>query len=181
MIKVDVPGHIMDEFKKMASVHSIESISVTDICERCSISRQTFYKYFNDKFQLLSQIYKLTITDIFVEIDENVPWDIVIGMMLAKMLEDREFYMSAVRYHGQNSLAELMLYHVYTSYVKEYTRRTGSEPDEDTLFELRFNAFGGTGCMLEWISDGMTTDPFVVASRVVGCMPPRMKTWFQRR
>ena len=178
MIRIDVRQLIMDEVVRIGKTRPIDSIQVSEICERCGISRTTFYSYFHDKYDIISQIYRKTITDVMEKSDETVPWEKVIGKMLENVKKDEEFYMNAVRYTGQNSLTEMMLFHIYTSYVKELTRRIGEKPGNDLLFQVRYNAHGGTGIMLDWISTGMVEDPYAVAERIFTCMPSEMKSYF---
>ncbi len=184
MNKIDVSALIMDEFKKLARTRSIEDIPVAEICERSSISRQTFYNYFHDKYDLISKIYRKVELNTMAEIKtltesgEEVSWDIVIGTLLRKLAVDKEFYSNALRYSGQNNLKEMILYHVYNGYINEFTRRHNGRPDDATLFELRFNAYGTAGCMLDWIQSGMAADPNIISRRMFGCMPPAIRPYF---
>ena len=180
MKRTDVREMIMQEMKKLGKSRSIESIPVTELCARCEISRQTFYSYFHDKYDLISQIYGRTITDVIKETTDSVPWETVIGRMLVKVREDSQFYINAVRYTGQNSLSEMMLHHIYTGYIKELSRRKGADLEEELLFEARYNAHGGTGCMLDWIHGEMQEDPYEIAAKIIACMPKRMKSYFER-
>lgn len=48
---------IIETFKQMMDESSFEEISITDIVTRSGINRSTFYDYFQDKFQLVIEVF----------------------------------------------------------------------------------------------------------------------------
>ena len=64
--------HISDMFVQMCEESGFSNISVTDLCERCSINRGTFYYHFLDLNDLVCWIYHQEITIPSIKfIDEN--------------------------------------------------------------------------------------------------------------
>ena len=49
---------IMNTFIDLLTQYPMDKITVNSITKKCDISRQTFYIYFTDKFELLQTIYK---------------------------------------------------------------------------------------------------------------------------
>lgn len=49
---------IVDAFLELSKEMSIEKISITDIVEKCGISRQTFYYHFKDVDEMLTWAFK---------------------------------------------------------------------------------------------------------------------------
>lgn len=48
---------IADSFVELAASKAINKISIIDIVENCSVTKPTFYRYFKDKYDLISWIY----------------------------------------------------------------------------------------------------------------------------
>ena len=46
-----------EALKEMMSEVSIDSISVTSLCKKCKVNRQTFYYHFHDIYDLLTLVF----------------------------------------------------------------------------------------------------------------------------
>lgn len=177
MKRYDAAELIMDGTRELMRKKTIEDVSVIDICRACDVSRQTFYKYFTDKHDVISRIYNRTITEVLDNADYSKPIDESIGKMMEVMIKDKRFYENALKYRGQNSLEEQMYEHVYDGYIHIVGRYPEALRDENLLFEVQFTAHAGTGCMIDWIKGGMKEDPYEVARKIASCIPARMKSF----
>lgn len=179
MQQIDVRRLIMDEAMRIGETRYIETVSVTELCERCGISRPTFYAYFTDKYDLINEIFHSTIIEAFRSMSGDSPWPLVLGKIMESIRKRKKFYMNSIKYFGQNALKDMMLTHTYRGYMLEVSARGNKDPDEKLINEIRFNAYGSTGLMLDWIRSGMNEDPYAVAGRIYSCMPETMKKYFE--
>lgn len=179
MIKIDVAQLIMDETKKLMKTRSIDKISVKEICMACDISRQTFYKYFPDKYDIPITIYYRMIINVLDNFDNSQPWYYSIAHMMELMKEDKDFYINALKYSGQNSIADSMHQNIYNGYIYEIKRRPELILDEEMDYVLHYNAYAATGCCLAWMRSGMKEDPFIIAKKIVDCMPEKMRIFLE--
>lgn len=177
MKRIDAAELIMDGAKELMQNKTIEDVSVKDICKTCKVSRQTFYKYFTDKYDVVSRIYSKTITKVLDTADYSKPIYISIGRMMEVMIKDRRFYENALKYRGQNSLEDQMYEHVLAGYIQIISRYPEALMNEDLQFEIRFTAHAGTGCMIDWIKGGMKEDPYEVGKSIAACIPAKMSTY----
>jgi AcrR family transcriptional regulator len=46
-----------EALKEMMSEVSLDSISVTSLCKKCKVNRQTFYYHFHDIYDLLALVF----------------------------------------------------------------------------------------------------------------------------
>ena len=46
-----------EALKEMMSEVSLDSISVTSLCKKCKVNRQTFYYHFHDIYDLLTLVF----------------------------------------------------------------------------------------------------------------------------
>jgi len=56
---------LLDAFEELSSEKSMENISVSEICERSTVRRNTFYRHFSDKYAFV-QFYLQSITERFM-------------------------------------------------------------------------------------------------------------------
>jgi len=56
---------LLDAFEELSSEKNMEDISVSEICERSTVRRNTFYRHFSDKYAFM-QFYLQSITDRFM-------------------------------------------------------------------------------------------------------------------
>ena len=48
---------VADGMRELMRHKTIDHISVTEICEECNLNRRTFYRYFQDKYEVVDWIY----------------------------------------------------------------------------------------------------------------------------
>ncbi|MFO7827481.1 MAG: helix-turn-helix domain-containing protein, partial [Bacteroidales bacterium] len=60
MKKVD---QILKVAKELFWKHGINRVTVEEICKKSKVSKMTFYKYFDNKTDIVKHIYKNTATD----------------------------------------------------------------------------------------------------------------------
>lgn len=97
--------------KELIQEQSFEKISVSDICERCSMNRKSFYYHFRDKYNLVNWIFDTE----FVELNQANCLDIgllsqnfderwqYIEIICNYFYENRIFYRKVLKVDGQNS------------------------------------------------------------------------------
>ena len=89
--------------KNLMTRQPLSKITVGDICQSCGMNRKSFYYHFQDKYDLVTWIFR---GDLAAETDGT---DTFSGMMLAlcrTMEKNAPFYRCALKEGGQNSLQE---------------------------------------------------------------------------
>ena len=108
---------LADALKSLMLEKNFEKISVSDICDRCSMNRKSFYYHFRDKYDLLNWIFyigfmeHIKFEDMDELFDEN-SGDVKYGIweLISKLAEyfytEKEFYRRALMVEGQNSFKD---------------------------------------------------------------------------
>jgi len=96
---------IAEGTKELIRQGSIESITVTEICEKTGMNRRSFYRYFRDKFEVVDWIYY---HDSLIDVSHYDGWSIFDYMprIMESLYSDRRYYVNALKYKGQNSFRE---------------------------------------------------------------------------
>lgn len=98
--------------KELMREKTIDKISVTEICEKTNLKRRNFYRYFRDKYEVVEWIYY---HDNLLTSKRYEGWSIwdYFPEIARYLYEDREFYLNAFKYVGQNSFRDYCIRWLY--------------------------------------------------------------------
>ena len=85
---------------------SFSDITVGDICDEIDISRTTFYRHFQDKYECMNWVYQTQIQKILDKNQEIEDWKSLIYDVIYFMYERRDFFVKVSSYKDQNSLMD---------------------------------------------------------------------------
>lgn len=142
---------IMNTFIDLLTQYPMDKITVNSITKKCDISRQTFYIYFTDKFELLQTIYK-------EEFDEAVKHakdtSLTYGDVWYRLLmRRRKFYLHAFDVHGYCSLSSFLV-DLHHKRATEIIRKTGLVLNEKQRIRLRIFNYGSVYMLQELLKKG---------------------------
>lgn len=85
----------MNAIQDLTTKKSLDKITVDDLCNAAGYSRQTFYRHYTDKYDLVFSIYQQTLENRMEELDDYWDFDAHCKTMLACFSENRAFYKKA--------------------------------------------------------------------------------------
>lgn len=91
--------------KELMNTTPFSKISVGDICEKCGMSRKSFYYHFKDKYDLVNWIFYTEFVARVQERDYSNTWEFMEDIC-EYFYENRLFYINAFSIEGQNSFAD---------------------------------------------------------------------------
>ncbi|WP_195856899.1 TetR/AcrR family transcriptional regulator [Aerococcus urinae] len=77
--------------EKLLKSKPFEKITVIEIAQAAHISRATFYRHFEDKFDLANWYYRQKAEEVFQDTSQDSPWYIFYGLSLFMGQEDATF------------------------------------------------------------------------------------------
>lgn len=126
----------MKECMKHASV---ESITVKQITENCGLTRQTFYRNFLDKYDLINWYFDKLLMKSFEHMGQGKTIYDALVKKFTYIKEEQNFFAAAFRYDSQNSLREHdfeLILAFYENLIKEKTGRTSAFSAGNVLSEF---------------------------------------------
>jgi len=87
---------IRESFIKMLNERPLNKITVTAIVTECEINRNTFYYYYTDIYEILSEIFQTELQTVIDEYNDTLSWE--------------ESFIVAAKFALENKTA---VYHVY--------------------------------------------------------------------
>jgi len=162
---------IINSFKDLLNKHSIDKVTVKEICKHCGVNRQTFYYYFTD----IMDVFKVLIfEELFAEIAQNRTFETWEGGFLATMNYLKRN--SKIILHVYNSSYQAEAYNYFASLsnkllsdvIEECVDKLGVKlSGKDEVFILNFYRHVFNGLMMDWISEGMEEEPQIILKKLL--------------
>lgn len=166
---------LYQSFIKLALDKPIEQITVQNILDDCDIARSTFYRYFRDKYELMSSYC----FDKIASLKDNYKMvNTTAYEMQCKVLRDtvnfvasnQEYFFCIAQYSGQNSLLEAFIQH-----GKNYYRELLSIILTDELcFAIDYHVYGESFIFLDWIKNEINLTSNEICKSILEVMPKKL-------
>ncbi|RGD64708.1 TetR family transcriptional regulator [Lachnospiraceae bacterium OF09-6] len=165
----------MKECMKHASV---ESITVKQITENCGLTRQTFYRNFLDKYDLINWYFDKLLMKSFEHMGQGKTIYDALVKKFTYIKEEQNFFAAAFRYDSQNSLREHDFELILAFYENLIKEKTGRMPEEQVHFLLEMYCQSSIYMTVQWVLGEVKTTPEKLARIVVDAMPGKLMKLF---
>lgn len=179
MIKVDTKELLANSIKELLRENSFTEICVRDIVKNCGVSRTAFYNHFQDKYDLISWIYRTESEQICKGFD-NKEWREYHTKILEYMLKEREFYTNISSYQGQNNIQDYITSYVMGSMESHLKRELGvTKLSEDIQTSLYMWNYTRTVLIFRWIRNAGNKSPKEMSNLICNCVPEPIRVYYQ--
>ena len=157
--------HDRAKYKLAASIKEcmkttpVDRITVKDIVEGSGLTRQTFYRNFKDKYDLINWYFDKLVLQSF----EQIGMGNTVGESLTQkfefILNEKAFFTEAFRSDDRNSVKEHDFELILQFYKDLIARRTSRPLGEELQFLLEMYCQGSVYMTVKWILTGMKDTP----------------------
>lgn len=164
--------------KECMKTTPVDKITIREIVETCDTTRQTFYRNFQDKYDLINWYFDKLLMESFAHMGEGKTVYEGLVRKFDYIREERIFFAGAFRSDDHNSLKEHdfeLILSFYLNLIKEKTRR---EPEEEMRFLLEMYCRGSIYMTVKWVLGGMKKTPEEMARLLVDAMPEPVSRLF---
>ena len=162
---------IFSALRDLVAERDFASVTASEVMERAGVSRSTFYRCFSDKYDIVNWSYK-RYKNIRLQ-DRDKYYSFVTGLraQLDHLAENRDFYVAALRFRGQNSLHDSIV-ETNEEYMTEcWHAAHGRGPGLAERTAIGFSAAGCAHAIERWLLDGCKADPDELVAAVCDCIP----------
>jgi len=149
--------------KECMKTTSVENITVKQITEKCELTRQTFYRNFLDKYDLINWYFDKLLAKSFEHMGQGKTVYDALVKKFTYIQEEQKFFSAAFRYDEQNSLRQ----HDFELI-----------PEENVLFLLEMYCNSSIYMTVKWVTGEVTCTPEELAERLVDGMPGKLAEVF---
>ena len=158
----------VDTILDMMLTKSLNSITVTDIVNQCGVSRQSFYYYFDDIYDLIEWIYMQETERALNEFSDIDSWQTGYIRIMRWAQNNKTLVMNTYC-SIQREYIEIFMYRVLYQYIIKVveTEAEGlNVTEEQCTFIAKFYTLAINAISLEWIKNNMKESPEDVAEKV---------------
>lgn len=157
-----------DTLMEMLNTTSLENISIKDVVSRCGVSRQSFYYYFNDIYDIVEWIFLQETEKALNEYSDINNWQFGY-VLLMKWVQNHKAlvlntYKSVQREYIEHFMNQV-LYQYIIKVVEDQSQGMNVTTDQ-CEFIAKFFTLAINAISLEWIRTGMKERPENVAEQV---------------
>lgn len=156
----------------------VDKITVKNIVEGCGVTRQTFYRNFLDKYDLINWYFDKLVLQSF----EQIGVGHTVGESLTRkfefILNEKVFFTEAFRSDDRNSLKEHDFELILQFYTDLIARRTSRPLDGEIQFLLEMYCRGSVYMTVKWVLGGMKSSPGEMSAKLVEAMPLKLAQVF---
>lgn len=143
-------------FKELVMQTPFDKITIKMITDGAGVIRPTFYKHFQDKYEVIEWILEKEIADkIQVLVDNNME-EGVFRLLCSCLEKDRELYKRLYTIEGPNSFENLLYQYVFNLLLSLLNKSPLRSPDKIAMLSkdalARFYTFGLTDSLKYWIT-----------------------------
>lgn len=165
---------LISAFKTLAREKPLSKITVSDIATASSLSRQTFYLYFIDKYDIACCMYHTEIKDIINTYNQDKDFVCLTASVMRLMKEDDILYKNLLNdIEGQNSFFSYW-FNFNESYMKQYVGKLSF----DLEIAITMYCYGSMMGIYHWIFKGAKESEEVIAKIIVENMPCILKSYY---
>ena len=153
---------------------SVENITVKQITENCGLTRQTFYRNFLDKYDLINWYFDKLLTKSFEHMGRGKTVYDALVKKFTYIREEQIFFATAFRYDEQNSLRQHDFELILQFYENLIHEKTGRVPPENMHYMLEMYCQSSIYMTVKWVTGELICTPEELASIIVDGMPGKV-------
>ncbi len=170
MAKQYTKNLIKREFLNLASKKSFKNITISELCDKCEINRNTFYYHYEDIYMLVKEILNEELKKIDEEFNATYSWEDSLIHAVSFVLENKKATQNIFKSIDKKD-SDDYLNKICESVMKKYidneceTKGIVAKDIDKELITYFYSA-ALVGLLDQWIQDGMKGSPEEIIYRI---------------
>lgn len=152
----------------------VEKITVKEIVQECGTTRQTFYRYFLDKYDLINWYFDKILLESFEHMGDGTTVYEGLCKKFQYIEEEKLFFKAAFRNDQQNCLREHDFRLILAFYTRQIEEKTKEPISENLRFLLEMYCQGSIYMTVQWVLGERKSTPQEMAKALVSAMPSEL-------
>lgn len=165
--------------KECMRTTSVEAITVRQLCEVSNLSRQTFYRQFLDKYDLINWYFDRLLHESFKQMGNT---ETIYEGLVRKfdfIRSEQVFFSSAFRSDTQNNLKQHDFDAIFAFYKNLIIEKSGSSPDREITDLLEMYCQASIYMTVKWTQEDMKQSSTDLAQLMIAALPPKLEALFR--
>ncbi|MDK2813708.1 MAG: hypothetical protein PWQ08_963 [Clostridiales bacterium] len=174
---MDIKKLVVDSTLLLAKKKNIENITVQDILSVSGISRSTFYRHFEDKYDVLNWCYQLYVDELISQFDGH-NWEEKLEDTLLFVNIHGNYFTKLSHYEETNGFLAFLYLYTHDFYAGVYKRNVGVKAlSEDIERSLEFICGGAIMILLNWLRRGRKEKEAIIAKAIYSRLPVQFREY----
>lgn len=171
---------LLQSMKECMKTTTVDNITVKQITENCGLTRQTFYRNFMDKFDLINWYFDKLLAKSFEHMGMGKTVYDALVKKFTYIQEEHIFFAAAFKYDRQNSLRQHDFELILAFYENLIREKTGRIPDETIHCILEMYCQSSIYMTVKWVQGELECTPEGLAKILVDGMPGKLSQLFEK-
>ena len=170
---------LADAMKRCMRNAPVEKITVKEIVEECGTTRQTFYRNFQDKYDLINWYFDKILLESFEHMGEGETIYEGLVNKFSFISQEKLFFRAAFKNDDQNCLRDHDFHLILQFYTERIEKKTGKKLSDELRFLLEMYCQGSIYMTVQWVLGKLVQTPEAMARSLVDAMPAELAQTFR--
>lgn len=160
--------------KELMRKRPLEKISVTEIVDSSGVSRQTFYRKFQDKYDLVNWYFDVLAMQSFVKMNEEGSLRSALISKFDYIRSESGFFKEAFKITGDNSVVKHDYEFILEFYMSKRDAVHVEKISSELAFLMEFYCHASISMTVEWALKGMQRSSQEMADLLISAIPEKL-------
>ncbi len=163
--------------KDLMKSTSLDKISVAKVCEVANVSRQTFYRNFNDKYHLVNWYFHELCNKSFLLMGVSLNLEEALYEKFTFIENEKIFFSQAFKSDDSNNLINYDFEMIYQFYEKSIVKQIKKPLSEDLAFLLEMYCKGSIDMTVKWATGYLDISKEKLVELLILSLPVDLKQY----
>ncbi len=159
---------------------TVDDITVRSICQHSGFSRQTFYRCFQDKYELINWYFDRILNESFKEMGKGTTIRESLVLKFRYIQQEQLFFRAGFKSDEQNNLTDHDFEMIFAFYKNLIHEKSGSYPTQDIQDVLEMYCHSSVYMTVKWIMNDNDRSAGELADLMVEAMPLVLSELFKK-
>ncbi len=169
------PYKLASSLIKLMQLYPLEKITVKDIVEGCMLTRQTFYRHFEDKYALVNWYFEILVQDSFHTMNEKNTLRQALEKKFQFIEKEQIFFQAAFQTSSYQSLIEYDYRYILEFYSRLIYHKTKIPLTPEIIFSLELYCRGSIAQTVAWVKQKNRPSPTEMALLLEQALPLNLR------
>lgn len=161
--------------KELIKMRPLDKIAVTDIVTEAGMTRQTFYRYFKDKYDLVNWYFEKLVLKSFRQMGSGCSLYEALHLKFEFIQNEQSFFKEAFKSNDYNNLVNYDFSCIYEFYKGIIEKNLGHQVNKDIDFLLKMYCKGSIDMTVDWVLNDMPTSVDEIVGLLIEALPKRLE------
>ena len=163
--------------KSLIKTQPLDKITVTVIVFQAGKTRQTFYRHFQDKYDLVNWYFEKLVLKSFEEMRQGGSLQEALNLKFAFIEQEHAFFKEAFKSNDYNNLIHYDFCCIYDFYKKFIYKKTGKDLSKDIDFLLNMYCRGSVDMTVDWVLNDMPIKKEEIVQYLMDAIPDKLEAY----